>query len=157
MNMMMPLVNQRVGTWVCPRKQQSRTKQSVVHSSAERGNSASGSQAWTPFDHMTQDECGLDSSTTLRKQRMIETQRGEVEHTVAMETTQDCCEHCHGTGLVLCQFCKGTSRVNFVDSVTVPKGEWPMWCRRCIRCSGKTVCGFCLGSGQKREPIGFRV
>lgn len=155
--MMMPLVNQRVGTWVCPRKQQSRTKQSVVHSSAERGNSASGSQAWTPFDHMTQDECSLDSSTTLRKQRMIETQRGEVEDKVAMETTQDCCEHCHGTGLVLCQFCKGTSRVNFVDSVTVPKGEWPMWCRRCIRCSGKTVCGFCLGSGQKREPIGFRV
>jgi len=123
-----------------------------VHSNNPEGNSENSTTAgWTPFDHVQEE------SSSSRSSRMIETQRGEVEHISSTPKVQDCCEHCHGTGLVVCQFCKGTSRVNYVDKSTVPKGEWPMWCTTCIRCTGKTICGFCLGSGKKREPIGFRV
>ena len=116
------------------------------------GKNTVNSNVWTPFDHMQDEEDSRHPS------RMIETQRGEVDDvSPKVEEGQECCEYCHGTGLVVCEYCRGTSRVNYVENVTVPKGEWPMWCTKCIRCSGKTVCGFCLGCGKKREPIGFRV
>lgn len=123
-----------------------------VHSTPESNSTNAG--GWTPFDHVQ------DEEELYRTSRMIETQRGEVEHvssTPKVADQQDRCQHCHGTGLVICQFCKGTSRVNYLDKKTVPQGEWPMWCTKCIRCTGRTICEFCLGSGKKREPIGFRV
>lgn len=130
---------------------------SLLSCRASSGNEVSTQDQWVPFDHgdgSNQVESGQIAS------RMIETQRGEVAEYSNQRrwTEQDCCQYCHGTGLTVCQYCKGTSRVNRLkDDVIIKRGAWPIWCTRCIRCSGKTVCGFCLGTGKKREPIGFRV
>jgi hypothetical protein len=37
----------------------------------------------------------------------------------------------------------------------LPPGVWPVWCRDC-RASGRWHCERCLGTGVKREPLGFR-
>lgn len=130
--------------------------------------STSTPYGWTPFSHSPEyernhgDPFYSSGQSSQRQPRMVQTQKGEIDHHslagVSPDTQpDDACHHCEGTGLTTCQYCRGTSRINYLDAVTVPKGAWPMWCTRCIRCSGKTVCGFCLGTGKKREPIGFRV
>lgn len=134
------------------------------------GEQARNASSWTPFSLPEADPC-----TRPRVQRMVETRRGDpyVEEpthrdgiavdaadmeTDAPATTGDgCCSHCQGTGQQVCAYCNGTGRTNYKDRVMLPKGVWPMWCSRCIRCSGMTICSCCLGSGEKREPIGFRV
>lgn len=115
---------------------------------------------WTPFSLPE-----AEPSSRLRVQRMIETRRGEAyvddpEPTSSATPSPedgDACAHCRGTGRQVCEYCSGLGRTNYRDRAVLPKGVWPQWCSRCIRCSGETVCGYCLGSGKKREPIGFRV
>ena len=96
---------------------------------------------------------------------MVETRRGDPyveeptdDNDSAADAAEDgCCSHCQGTGRQVCAYCNGTGRTNYKDRVMLPKGVWPTWCTRCIRCSGMTICSCCLGSGRQREPIGFRV
>lgn len=137
---------------------------------------ADDGSSWTPFSLPE-----AEPSTRPRVQRMVETRRGDLyveEPTTsggdAREGTVDagqvssidacagkggegCCSHCQGTGLQQCTYCQGLGRTNFKDRVMLPKGVFPTWCTRCIRCSGTTICAWCLGSGRAREPIGFRV
>jgi DnaJ-class molecular chaperone len=103
---------------------------------------------------------------------MVETRRGDpyveepthdrdtterVDGVERVDATDNRCSHCQGSGRQVCAYCEGTGRTNFKGRVMLPKGVWPVWCSRCIRCSGMTICSCCLGSGKKREPIGFRV
>jgi hypothetical protein len=132
-----------------------------------------GPSAWTPFSLPE-----AQPSTSQRHRRMIQTRRGdlycrdEADDTLcsdilstaspsppspSVSTTEGACSHCEGTGKQTCEYCRGVGRTNYLDKPMLPSGVWPMWCTKCIRCSGETVCGWCLGSGRAREPIGFRV
>ncbi|CAM0903107.1 unnamed protein product [Alopecurus aequalis] len=64
------------------------------------------------------------------------------------------CTICKGTGAIDCRNCFGRGRINHVNLVVLPKGEWPQWCRLC-RGSGLDYCHRCHGTGEYREPMGF--
>ena len=120
---------------------------------------------WTPFSLPE-----AEPSTRPRVQRMVETRRGDpyveeargdghghgdgdtaVGATAVGEDDEDArCSQCSGTGRQVCEYCMGLGRTNYKSKVMLPKGVWPTWCTKCIRCSGETVCGVCLGSGKKR-------
>ncbi|KAK9816738.1 hypothetical protein WJX72_004392 [[Myrmecia] bisecta] len=61
-----------------------------------------------------------------------------------------------GRGKTTCGECKGRGRVNYIDRAMLPKGAWPQWCTAC-RGSGLWFCERCMGTGVKRNPIGFRL
>uniref|UniRef100_A0ACD5V4H1 Uncharacterized protein n=1 Tax=Avena sativa TaxID=4498 RepID=A0ACD5V4H1_AVESA len=64
------------------------------------------------------------------------------------------CTICKGTGAIDCRICSGRGRVNHVNLVMLPKGEWPQWCQICGG-SGLDYCHRCHGTGEYREPMGF--
>uniref|UniRef100_A0A061SD15 Hsp40 cysteine-rich domain superfamily n=1 Tax=Tetraselmis sp. GSL018 TaxID=582737 RepID=A0A061SD15_9CHLO len=66
------------------------------------------------------------------------------------------CEHCMGLGRTSCWSCNGRGRVNHTDDAMLPKGVFPVWCRNC-RGGGLVYCNWCMGTGVRREPIGFRL
>ena len=47
-------------------------------------------------------------------------------------------------------------RLNHLERRVLPRGEWPEWCPAC-RASGLAHCGRCMGTGQKRRKLGFRL
>jgi hypothetical protein len=53
-------------------------------------------------------------------------------------------------------FCRGKGRLNYRGAAMLPQGAWPAWCPNC-RASGKWFCPKCMGTGERREPIGFRI
>ncbi|KAM0849702.1 hypothetical protein ACQ4PT_053568 [Festuca glaucescens] len=64
------------------------------------------------------------------------------------------CTICNGTGAIDCRICFGRGRINHVNLVMLPKGEWPQWCKICGG-SGLDYCHRCHGTGEYREPMGF--
>ncbi|GMH00669.1 hypothetical protein Nepgr_002508 [Nepenthes gracilis] len=71
------------------------------------------------------------------------------------KTPDPSCVVCKGTGRVDCHCCHGRGRTNYTQSVMLPKGEWPKWCKICGG-SGLDYCSRCLGTGEYRDIMGFR-
>ena len=140
------------------------SRDSRIHSKAP---GAGHDDSWTPFNHPDGAGSlglGLNDATTARpsqasESRFVECQHGvkPYEEPLLVTNPEEQCQECSGTGKTVCLVCHGKGRVNYIDKNVLPAGEWPKWCTHCIRCTGMTCCGLCLGTGKKREPIGFRV
>ncbi|GMH38718.1 hypothetical protein BSKO_06602 [Bryopsis sp. KO-2023] len=66
------------------------------------------------------------------------------------------CPRCKGTGKSPCGHCGGRGRLNFRETAVLKKGAHPHWCRSCMG-SGRWHCERCMGTGVKRDKIGFRL
>jgi hypothetical protein len=152
------------GSHVAVRRIHDSLRESRIHSKAP---GADHDDSWTPFNHpdgAISLGFGLGDGTTLRpsqasESRFVECQNGvkPYEEPLLVTNPEEQCQECSGTGKTVCLVCHGKGRVNRIDKNVLPAGEWPKWCTHCIRCTGMTCCGLCLGTGKKREPIGFRV
>lgn len=63
------------------------------------------------------------------------------------------CSDTHG---VLQLVRRGKGRLNYRSAAMLPKGAHYEWCPHC-RASGRWVCSACMGTGRRRDPIGFRI
>ncbi|KAL0022077.1 hypothetical protein WJX79_003385 [Trebouxia sp. C0005] len=84
----------------------------------------------------------------------VETHRGVPN--VAVVKPENPCKVCLGKGKVTCGTCEGKGRTNGLQYRMLPSGMWPTWCKSC-RGSGLWYCQRCMGTGVKRDPIGFRL
>eukprot|EP00873_Tetraselmis_striata_P004916 jgi/Tetstr1/425180/TSEL_015641.t1 len=98
----------------------------------------------------------LTSPAARPTARWVQTQRGIPNKPANISReTENPCNVCGGVGRTNCWTCNGRGRVNFLDEAVLPQGELPVWCSYCR--GGLVYCDGCMGTGVKREPIGFRV
>ncbi|KAI3428595.1 hypothetical protein D9Q98_007418 [Chlorella vulgaris] len=85
---------------------------------------------------------------------LVQTQRGTPTFVPVVADVP--CRHCEGLGKTTCGDCRGKGRINHRGATMLPAGVWPQWCPTC-RASGRWCCLRCMGTGVRRQPIGFRV
>ena len=85
----------------------------------------------------------------------------EEEETLLKPKKKKKCTVCKGKAKVTCEGCKGHGWLNEDERVEKCeendiKSWFPSWCGHC-RGSGLMGCTRCFGSGEFRQPIGFRL
>jgi hypothetical protein len=115
----------------------------VGEPAASNGAAGAAPAPWAPL-----------SEPAPRPPRLVQTQRGETH--LEPPPPEDPCPDCGGCGRARCVQCHGKGRLNYRAAAALPSGVWPEWCMAC-RASGRSCCAACLGTGARREPIGFRI
>ncbi|GAB4814424.1 hypothetical protein N2152v2_001470 [Parachlorella kessleri] len=134
--------------WADPQEQQQQQQQQQQH---QHDPPRQQQPPWLPTQQPRQPQLTpWDAEpAAMRRPLVVLTQRGSTH--IRQDIPDRPCPACQGTGKVL-----GKGRVNFRDEAMLPRGAWPEWCP-CCRASGRWYCERCMGTGVRREPIGFRL
>ncbi|EFN55181.1 hypothetical protein CHLNCDRAFT_57961 [Chlorella variabilis] len=135
---------------------ESSSSHSSSHDSSRSGNGASPPHDGRPQHTSITHPVPLfpEPQPSMRGPLLVETQPGIPTFQPFIADTP--CPHCGGRGKVTCGDCRGKGRLNYRATAMLPQGVWPQWCPSC-RASGRWCCPRCMGTGVRRQPIGFRI